>query len=385
MKVIVATPYYHPKIGGLENYARQLNIALHTQQDWEIIIVTSNHTSRKTTVETVDGMKVYRLGTLLKFSNTPLNPFWPFQIRSVIRQEHPDFILAHSPVPSMADAAALAAGSTPLVMVYHAATLLKGDDKIFNTIARLYRYYEQLSFRRAQRIFAVSTYVKEGLGKQLQSKSRVVPNAVWEREISTRRQPNNTEVLFIGSLDRTHAWKGLDQIIEAIGLYTEQFGSDIHLSVMGDGNYRQHYEAAVRSHGLDAQITFLGTQVGAEKDAYISAANTLVTYPTTANDAFPTVLLEAWAKGVPVIASAIGPIPSLITDGVNGFLVAAHDPSALAQTLRVVLTSPVTLRDSIAKTAARQTADLYTWERQATYVAKLVAEFIPALPKGSKR
>ena len=218
MKLLVAAPYYHPKLGGLENFARQLNIALNTQEGWEVVVVTSNHEGKQTVVDTVDDMKVYRLGTLLKFSNTPLSPLWPFQMRGVIRREKPDLIIAHSPVPSMADAAALAAGRTPLVVTYHAATLMKGDP-IFDTIVRVYRLYEQLTFSRARRIFAVSEYVKEGLSKRLQRKTEVVPNAVWEGDITTRKQPTANEVLFIGSLERTHAWKGLDQIIDVDCLF----------------------------------------------------------------------------------------------------------------------------------------------------------------------
>lgn len=376
MKALVVTPYYHPKIGGLENYARQLNIALQTQQNWEVVVATSNHEGRQTVHDTADGMKVYRLGTMFKFSNTPLNPFWPFMLRRIIRTEKPDVVVAHSPVPSMADAAALAVGKTPFVVFYHAATLLKGDDKIFNAIARVYRMYEQLTFSRAARIVAVSQYVKQGLGRKLQAKTVVVPNAVWEREIVARKQPAKNELLFIGSLDRTHAWKGLEQIIAAVSLYRTQFGGDIHLTVMGDGNHRAFYESQVERLGLGGHVSFVGAQTGAQKDAAIGAAKALVLYPTTANDAFPTVMLEAWARSVPVIAAGIGPIPSLVHDGKDGFLAAHSDPAALAAKLHGVLTAPQAKLAAVAKTAAARTRAQYTWERQAQSFTGVVRELL---------
>ena len=117
MKAIVVTPYYSPKVGGLEIYAQQLNVALKKRQQWDIIVVTSNHTGAKTIVETVDGITVYRLGRLLKFSNTPLNPLWPFMMKRIFAAEKPDVILAHTPVPSLADAARIAAGNIPLFCV----------------------------------------------------------------------------------------------------------------------------------------------------------------------------------------------------------------------------------------------------------------------------
>jgi glycosyltransferase involved in cell wall biosynthesis len=373
MKALVVTPYYHPKIGGLENYARQLNISLARGEQWDIVVATSNH-GRYTQVDTVDDMKVYRLGTLLKFSNTPLNPFWVFQLRGIIRREKPDVVIAHTPVPSMADAAALAVGRTPFVVFYHAATLLKGDDKVFNAIATAYALYERFTLSRARRIVAVSDYVKAGLSTGLRRKTVVVPNAVWEREIIARTQPVHNELLFIGSLDRTHSWKGLDQIIEAVSLYKKQYGTDIHLNIMGDGNHRNEYEAQVKRRGITKQVTFLGAQTGAQKDAYIQSATALVAYPTTANDAFPTVLLEAWAKGVPVIASAIGPLPSLVHDGVDGFLVAPHDPAALAGKLHEVVVAPRKQLAKVATTAAERTRAHYTWERQAQSFAAIAKE-----------
>src|SRR2546430_400729 len=105
MKLMVVTPYYHPKIGGLENYARQLGIALKENEKWEVVVATSNHEGRASRIDSVDGMKVYRLGTWFKLSNTPVNPLWPLMMRRVIKAEKPDIILAHTPVPSMADAA----------------------------------------------------------------------------------------------------------------------------------------------------------------------------------------------------------------------------------------------------------------------------------------
>jgi glycosyltransferase involved in cell wall biosynthesis len=377
IKALVVTPYYHPKIGGLENYARQLGIVLQQERNWEIIVATSNHTGRADIVDSADGMKVYRLGRWFKFSNTPVNPLWAFKLRRIIAQEKPDIILAHTPVPTMADAAALAAGKTPLVLFYHAATLKKGGSPIFNLVARVYQIYESLTLSRATRIAAVSDYVKTALPKRFQNKTIVVPNAVWQSAVTERRQrEGKPHFVFIGSLDKTHAWKGLDRVIDAIAIYNETSGDTAKLTVVGDGNYRASYEAQAKALGASAQIHFAGALTGVAKDAQLATATALICYPTTGNDAFPTVMLEAWALGVPVIAGAIGPIPSLINDGQDGILVSPNDATALAEALQNVAGMPSEDRQQMAATAADRVRANYTWERQAEAVQTLAGDLL---------
>jgi glycosyltransferase involved in cell wall biosynthesis len=313
---------------------------------------------------------------LLKFSNTPVNPLWPFKLRAIIRRERPDVIIAHSPVPSMADAAAVAAGKTPFVLVYHAATLRKGGSLLFNVVAWVYGLFGRFTFARADRVVAVSGYVKDGFGARVQHKAVIVPNGVWAREVVARSQPGGTDLLFIGSLDKTHAWKGLELIIRAVGIYKVAHGTGVRLTVMGDGNARHAYERLVTELGLGEDIAFVGAKTGAEKDAYIVRSDAVLQYPTSGNDAFPTVLLEAWAKGVPVIAAAMGPLPSIINDKLDGYLVTPNDPTALAAAIDSFVHTTAAERSRIAGAAAKRTAGYYTWEHHAASLAKVVGDVV---------
>ena len=99
--------------------------------------------------------------------------------------------------------------------------------------------------------------------------------------------------------------------------------------MVGEGSDRPRYERSVRDLGLDGQVQFAGRLVGAERDAAVRQAAVQLVYPTTANDGLPTVLLEAWAQGVPVIAAAIGSIPALVTERETGLLAAPNNPAKL--------------------------------------------------------
>jgi glycosyltransferase involved in cell wall biosynthesis len=376
MRLLVAAPYYYPKMGGLETYARELGRALRDLEGWEVVVVAGQEPGRGDVTDQVDGMTVYRLGTWARLSNTPLGPLWPAKIRRIVRRERPDLILAHTPVPSMADAAALGAGRTPFVVAYHAATLLKEGSPMFNLLASGYRVYQRITLARACRIVAVSDFVKQQLPVGVRGRTVVLPNAIWENDIRGRDQPSGASFLFIGSLDRTHAWKGLDLVLQAVADYRKAYGDPVELTVLGDGNNRANYEAKARVLGVDDVVSFLGLQTGEVKEAAFARATALVIYPTTANDAFPTVMLEGWARGVPVIAARIGALPTLIDDRADGFLADPHDPAGLARTLRQIAVMTEAERGAVATAAASRVHDHYTWERQAADFAKLASELI---------
>lgn len=367
MKALVVTPYYYPKIGGLEYYARQLNRALIDQERWEVVVVTSK-AGRQSFHETVDGHLVYRLGTWFKLSNTPINPLWPLMIRSIIKREQPNVIIAHAPVPSMADAAAVAKGKTPMILVYHAATLLKAGSPLFNVAARIYSLIGAQTLRQTDKIFAVSEFVRQRFALPTRTKAVVVPNAVWAHEIMPRVQPAKPEFIFVASLDRSHAWKGLEQILRAVACYRERYGKEVRLMVVGDGNMRAEYEQQVAVLGLGSSVRFTGMLVGAQKVQTLRHAMGMIIYPTTENDAFPTVLLEAWANYVPVIGARIGAVASLIRHGKDGLLCDALDPAALADAMHVLVKMDRATRRRLANAAAARTARDYTWERQARRV-----------------
>jgi glycosyltransferase involved in cell wall biosynthesis len=71
-----------------------------------------------------------------------------------------------------------------------------------------------------------------------------------------------------------------------------------------------------------------------ELPKYYAISDVLVLPSKDRSEGFGLVMLEANATGKPVIASAVGGIPSVIQDGYNGFLVPPSDPEALAATIK---------------------------------------------------
>ena len=308
------------------------------------------------------GLTVHRLPIWRTLSHTPIDPRWPRWLRRIIAAEQPDVLNAHAPVVFMADAVALVAGRRPFVVTWHAATLDKPAAPLLAAVTRAYTAVQRLTFRRADRIIAVSPYVQQALGRW-SAKTRVVPNAV--PAVAAPRPAAGEGLVFIASLRVAHAWKGLDLLLDTLAGYRTRYGPPPVLTVMGDGDDRPRYERRVAELGLSSVVRFAGHVPPAERDRLLRAARVLVACPVTANDAFPTVLLDAWSQGVPVVAAAIGPIPSLVDDGRTGLLVAPGEPAPLAAALHRLVTD-AGLAGALGEAGRQLVAREYTWPPQIT-------------------
>ncbi|MCC5957492.1 MAG: glycosyltransferase family 4 protein [Natronohydrobacter sp.] len=132
------------------------------------------------------------------------------------------------------------------------------------------------------------------------------------------------------------------------------------LVLIGDGDTRPEVEAAIRAHGLDAQIDLRGWADNATVSAALAQSRALV-LPSFA-EGLPIVIMEAFARARPVISTYIAGIPELVDDRC-GWLVPAGDVDRLAQALAACLdASPDTLAAMGSEGRVRVTAahDLQT-------------------------
>ena len=81
------------------------------------------------------------------------------------------------------------------------------------------------------------------------------------------------------------------------------------------------------------------------------------------NESFGLVAVEAQATGTPVVAAAVGGLPTVVRDGVSGLLVEGHDPADYARSIERVLGAPAYRAAGQAR-AVEQAAS-FAWERTA--------------------
>ncbi len=98
------------------------------------------------------------------------------------------------------------------------------------------------------------------------------------------------------------------------------------LAIVGDGDERLPLESLSRALGLGTTIEFLGER----KDIAQQLANASMFVLPSVTEGVSLTLLEAMARGLPVIATRVGGNPEVVVDGQTGFIVPAQDPSEMA-------------------------------------------------------
>jgi glycosyltransferase involved in cell wall biosynthesis len=168
-----------------------------------------------------------------------------------------------------------------------------------------------------------------------QARVVVVPNSVTP--VGTPRPPADGEpvqVVFLGEIgDR----KGTFTLLDAWAKVAVEAAVPVRLTLAGDGEFARA-ERRIADLGLRETVELHRWLSPAEVAALLAGAHVLC-LPSRA-EGQPMAVLEAMANGLCVIASDVGGIPDLLSDG-SGLLIPPDDPDALAAALLSVLDDPV--------------------------------------------
>jgi len=138
--------------------------------------------------------------------------------------------------------------------------------------------------------------------------------------------------------------KGLLDALEAVAAVRARY-PQVELRVIGDGEGRPRVEQLIVSRGLRDCVRLLGLQPYEVVRRELAAADILLAPSRTASDGdseggAPTILLEAQAAGLPVVATTHADIPYVVVAGKSGLLAPEGDPAALAECLKSLLETP---------------------------------------------
>lgn len=156
--------------------------------------------------------------------------------------------------------------------------------------------------------------------------------AFTPRGASVRPPSSTVRLLNIAAMSPR---KGQIVLVRALARLRDR-GRDVTLTVVGDGPERTTLEAEVARLGLSDRVTFLGSLGHGELAGCYEQAD-IFCLPSFA-EGMPTVLMEAMASGVPVVATTIAGTAELVEHGVCGLLVAPARDDELADALDALVT-----------------------------------------------
>lgn len=122
-------------------------------------------------------------------------------------------------------------------------------------------------------------------------------------------------LIFAGRLESV---KNIDRLITIYSKIPNELRSNIPFYIAGYGTLEEKLKTLVHEMGLDNQVVFLGRIEN--KDMMKTDSSKQILIMASSTEGFPTAIAEAFSVGVPVVSTAVGDIPLVLKDGVNGYL-----------------------------------------------------------------
>lgn len=363
-RLLVVSHGFPPYYGGAEHVAGHLAAAAAASGRWDVEVLTADIGGRLPPVEEWRGCRIRRVPTRKKvWAHHTVGELLSFLIsaRCVAGLSRPNWILAHFTLPGGEVARRWAASfGVPYAVVLHGADVPDSQPGRFGVLYPIVKPLVRRVWRQAQRVIAVSGGLRD-LALQTWPEGRidVVPNGVDVNLFSPDpiRTPREPDPLVVCAVARLIEIKGLQHLIDAIALAPEAVRRRIRLRLCGVGPYENELRRRAQAANLEAQVEFAGLLPYEQIPDELRAADVFAL--PSLQEGLPLSLLEAMASGLPVVASPVGGIPTVIRDGDNGLLVAAGDVAGLRDAL-VRLADDPALRTRLGA-AARRDAGAWSW------------------------
>lgn len=330
MRVLHVGKYYSPYRGGIETVVEQLCRGL-VRRGVEVTALVSND-GAGTVDETIDGVRVLRLGRAAELNSQPLN----LRLVPTIRQLRFDVLHFHTPNPIGALAVLAARRSEPIVVTHHSDIVRQRLLGRPATAAQSWLYS-----RAAALIAATPKHIEHSPTlRRFESSCHVIHLPIdalpyrdapssWDEQLPStwRGEPL---VLFVG---RLVYYKGVEVLLEALRLTPRAC-----LAIVGVGPLMNRLVQQAAALGIVERVKFLGSVPDGRLRSLYKSARFLVLPSVAPSEAFGMVQLEAMAAGRPVISTDLkSGVPYVNQHGVTGLIVPPSDPQALATAMTSLL------------------------------------------------
>ncbi len=299
MRILHISKYYYPYMGGVENICKYI---VDNSSDNQTAVLCFSESS-KCSVDNVDGIIVYRVGSWINIARQALSPLYFTMFQRVLKEYDPDLIQFHwaNPFPA---AVLLTMIPKRVKMIVHWHMDIIKQAKIYPLIKPI----ETAILKRADLIVVTSPQYKEG-SVPLQpfiEKVRIVPNAIDEKIFipcgedqnhieEIKKQYNNKKIVFF--IGRHIHYKGLPYLLEAEKLVK----TDCEFVIAGSGPLTEELKSSCTSD----RVHFVG-RLNDDNLRWHYYASSVFAFPSiTKNEAFGVALAEAMYCYTPAVTFTI--------------------------------------------------------------------------------
>jgi len=232
--------------------------------------------------------------------------------------------------------------------VAHVATLNSWPRREYGRHIKSYFYrgLDRLSGNRTDYFIAVSAEIESELLAAGVSANNIalIPNGIavdtsFSQDDSWLKEQFDipASVPVCCAVGRLSEVKGYRYLIESMA-QAAAMGSEIHCLIVGEGDLEGPLKDQIKELGIDNRVRLLGGRDHQEVLRIVHTCDFFVM--PSLSEGTPLALLEAAALSRPVVASDVGGIPAVVTDGENGLLVLPGDVTALSQALAWMCAHP---------------------------------------------
>ena len=279
------------------------------------------------------------------------------ELQKIVKQYHVDTFVVHhaSPILHMYMMAVKCQYRNLITIAYAhglAEVMYRKDEKkgVFFRKKVL-----QQSLKKANYVVAVSDTVKKSLIQEYkisQETIEVIYNGVDLKRFSSKSMPDANDSLNLIYVGRLIENKGVQLILQAVALW--EYESKIHLTIVGDGSYKQNLEDLVKKLRVEDKVTFLGNR----KDVPELLQQTEVfLHVPILEEGFGITVIEAMACGKICVCSKSGALPEIIREQVNGFLVEKNSAKGICECIKFISNLSQKEKDVIKENAIKRAMD----------------------------
>lgn len=391
-RILLMTPYFLPHMGGLE-FAVQ-NLALELQRlGHAAVVLTPRRSVREKARESIGGTIVYRIPMWLPLTlprgsvkasvafglRCLLSPIvFPLSVLlalSIVIRHRVQIVNIHYPTSGTGFLAVVLKRlcGLRLIVNVHGTDVWRDPHR-----SRLCRKLLMVILQEADLLLANSQYLSRvvaDLAPQLGRQAIAIGNGVdLSRFRSSCLQPVRVDDDYVLAVGRLVWQKGFDVAITAFSMVWPRYPK-LRLLIVGEGDERMACERLADELGISRQVEFLGWRDADQVATLIKNARVLIV--PSREESFGIVVCEAMAARTPVVASCVGGIPEIVTDGQTGLLVAPENPEELAQAMGYILDFPSEAR-RMADCGEEQIRRQFTWEEVATRYLSALREGLPS-------